>query len=325
MPSVPAHRRAIYPLREFLSPLRFPVRPTASHHIVPWHSRRIHMYVPLVRRPHPHLYLPRSLSLAGPEVASSFSYLPGIRLPPQASLRRSGRPTYPSPPLSVLALSPIQACLPSPTRAQSARGNTRSRSSRRHRVTDPPISCRAPPSSLQWCNTIRGGVCTRPRQATRDAGSELTSPRRRVTWQRTPLDRRNNGARPEDGVLRLGLPGRERPVFGAYPACRLTMAAPRSFPVSCLARQHDSWWPHPADTHLRRLYPRDSTVTNPSSVASPSALTPHGARSHSRTAGRRFYGAPRQRSAHGYSGMEESQARDRGASRVQWAGQGRSG
>jgi hypothetical protein len=63
MLSVLARRRAIYPLHEFLS---LPARPTVSQYIVPWHSRRIRMYVPLVRRPHPHLYLPRSLSLAGP-------------------------------------------------------------------------------------------------------------------------------------------------------------------------------------------------------------------------------------------------------------------
>ncbi|KAJ7877790.1 hypothetical protein B0H13DRAFT_2053317 [Mycena leptocephala] len=85
MLSVPAHRRAIYPLRKFLSPPRFPARPTASQHIVPWRSRRI----TLVRRPHPHLTRDR------------FVLFVLTRNPPSApSLSSSLRRSWPSPHVS---------------------------------------------------------------------------------------------------------------------------------------------------------------------------------------------------------------------------------
>jgi hypothetical protein len=54
------------PSPRHLSPARVLVAPRTTDCITAHRSRRIRMYVPLVRRPHPHLYLPRSLSLAGP-------------------------------------------------------------------------------------------------------------------------------------------------------------------------------------------------------------------------------------------------------------------
>jgi hypothetical protein len=158
----------------------------------------------------------------------------------------------------------------SPTRAQSARGNIRSRSSRRRRVTDPPISCRALPSSFQWCNTTHGGVCARPRQAARDAGSELTSPRPRMTWQRAPLDRRNDGARAEDGVLRLGLPAL---VFGAYPACRLTLVSRVYLILPCpstrLVVGASRGYPSPLPLPTAAAAIPQSPIASPSALHSP--------------------------------------------------------
>ncbi|KAJ7815917.1 hypothetical protein B0H13DRAFT_2683621 [Mycena leptocephala] len=216
---------------------------------------------------------------SGPEIASSFSYLSGIRLLPQASLRRSsphvsfatafGFPVIPNAGPSALRLR----FLPSPTQAQSARG---SRSSRRRRVTDSPISCRAPPASFQWCDTIRGGVCTRPRQATRDAGSELT-PRRRMTWHRAPLHRRNDGARGGRGAAPwIASAGNAWCSAHIRPVDRQWLAAPRSFPVSissCLARQPTRGGRIPR-IHLSAAFTH--SCSHPSSAASPRmALAPH--------------------------------------------------
>ncbi|KAJ7893797.1 hypothetical protein B0H13DRAFT_854704 [Mycena leptocephala] len=214
----------------------------------------------------------------GPKIASSFSYLPGIRLPPQVSLRRSSphvsfATTFGFRLIPNAGPSDLRLRLPpSPARAQSARGNTRSRSSRRRRVTDPPISCRAPPSFFQRCNTIH---------------DDTTHPRRRVYSTKTSHARRRLGAhiieasndvatrtsrqkgRRNSRVLRLGLPAGECLVSGAYHA-RFPCLSHLALPVNTTRGARIPRIP------ISAAFTHAIPVTNPSSAASPrTALAPH--------------------------------------------------